>query len=281
MGIQNRRAVEMKVFAVFIMAIILTAGCATREKREVKVIVVDSADTPIQNASVRILSEIDAAENFQGTTDENGGAMFGLNGGTYKFTVTKEGYFTSAPYLEIKSEGPVTITLFESDTRENFVKNTKIGEISIFDWFVYDGNGKVSIITDAETGERAFKFLGSDDAAYIIGDAENGMLNMKGNPWENRIAKKIAWKMKFEGKYRIYVSVSTASGHRILAYSFEGHEKVEYIPITLNGLNDGKWHSVQRDLEQDIKGAEPENALIAVNGFMARGNGLVTEIELS
>ena len=51
-----------------------------------------------------------------------------------------------------------------------------------------------------------------------------------------------------------------------------------YIHHGLGNIADGTWRSVMRDLEADLKEAEPDNELQAVLGFLIRGSGRVDDI---
>lgn len=77
----------------------------------------------------------------------------------------------------------------------------------------------------------------------------------------------------------------TSNGPRFIEYTpsdTNGGVSGEYIHYGLGTeANNGTWQTFTRDLEADLQAYEPGNELLAVNGFLIRGSGLVDDIELN
>jgi len=99
--------------------------------------------------------------------------------------------------------------------------------------------------------------------------------------WNNRTEKTISWKMVVDNRYTVYVVLSTTKGIRYVFYNdlprrylfhgFEGgilHGLGGYIHNEYKGV----WRTYTRNLETDLKDAEPDNELISVNGFIYNGS---------
>jgi len=92
--------------------------------------------------------------------------------------------------------------------------------------------------------------------------------------------KSISWKMKTTVPYTIYIIVQTTNGLRYLFYVSTPSRGLKH--GIENGIHhglgkstiDGRWRTITRDLEADLKDAEPNNNITSVNGFIySGGNG--------
>jgi len=108
------------------------------------------------------------------------------------------------------------------------------------------------------------------------------------NAWHNTTQKMISWKMRTSNAYAIYVIVHTTNGLRHLFYTSSPNRGLRHGFDTgiHHGLGsttiNGQWRRVTRDLERDLKDAEPENDIISVDGFIYSGgnNGMIDDIVL-
>jgi len=93
----------------------------------------------------------------------------------------------------------------------------------------------------------------------------------------NVSAKKIKWDIKAEAGFIAYVYMMTTDGVRLLYYSISNRD----YGITGSGIHhglsesivDGEWHTIERDLEADLKEFEPDNDIIAIKSFKLRATG--------
>ncbi len=150
-------------------------------------------------------------------------------------------------------------------------------------WSIYDNNPAGAIVSNLLEGANHVITLQGDGRrnGYILGNFTG-----REGAWNNRDEKNIAWKMNFAEDYTIYISVNTTKGARYLRYSARDTDLGDmgngYIHHGLGSKsNDGTWQSFSRDLEADLLQYEPDNSLIAVNGFLVRGSGKIDDITLT
>ncbi|MBU0664799.1 MAG: hypothetical protein KJ990_09690 [Proteobacteria bacterium] len=89
--------------------------------------------------------------------------------------------------------------------------------------------------------------------------------------------------MKYSETFVVYVAVQTKNGFRYLYYTptaTDGLGTDTYIHHGLGTqIRDGSWQTLERNLEQDLKDAQPDNELQTVLGFLIRGSGRVDDIK--
>ncbi len=148
-------------------------------------------------------------------------------------------------------------------------------------WRVRSGSQEDIInIVDEDSNSRVIQLTGG--GSYILGDL-NGE-----NAWHNTTQKTISWRMRTGVPYSIYILVNTTQGMRYLFYTSSPNRGLKH--GFENGIHHGfgastlnnSWRVVTRDLERDLKDAEPENNLLEVNGFIYSGgnNGMIDDITL-
>ena len=90
--------------------------------------------------------------------------------------------------------------------------------------------------------------------------------------------------MNFSEDVAIYVALKTPNGSRYLKYTNSDHNNGftrGYIHHGLgSNITDGTWRTFTRDLEADLQEFDPSNTISAVNAFLIRGSGKVTDIAL-
>ena len=103
--------------------------------------------------------------------------------------------------------------------------------------------------------------------------------------WDDKKHFKAKWSMKFDEDYIIYFYILTSKGYKYLQYEPRNDDLLgsgRYIKYGLGvQTKDGKWHTIERNLKDDLKNAQPEADLIAVEAFLVRGSGRVDDIILS
>ena len=168
---------------------------------------------------------------------------------------------------------------------KSLVERSKIYEDAedgnIDGWSIREGNaGDIQNVYDVDSNSQVIQFTGG--GSYILG----AMNHQDG--WNNTIDRTIAWRMKNSQQYTIYIPVTTTDGFRQLFYTFSPNRGLRHgveggIHHGLGASTiDGRWRTITRDLNRDLKDAEPENEIIAVNGFIFNGgdNGMVDDILL-
>jgi len=160
------------------------------------------------------------------------------------------------------------LLIFSSIEAKTIIEDGEDGLISR--WRVLQGNsGDVVNVYDSELKSRVIELDGG--GSYKIG-ATGGerALNIIGE-------KTISWKMKTTVPYTIYVIVQTTEGLRYIFYVSTPSRGLKHglehgIHHGLGKATiDGRWRTITRNLEIDLQDAEPNNQILAVNGFIYNG----------
>ena len=150
-------------------------------------------------------------------------------------------------------------------------------------WVVYDNspsNATITNIFDNKRKSRVIKLSGEGRLnSYVLG-AKSG-----DRAWNNTNDTILHWSMNVASKYKLYIYVDTIDGLRYLYYSYHDYNKglfsTKYVHHGFGaGSKDGEWHSYTRDLEKDLKKYEPNNSIVAVNGFRFQGDATIDDIKL-
>jgi len=137
-------------------------------------------------------------------------------------------------------------------------------------WRVIVGNSDdIKVVFDEELNSSVIEFEGG--GSYKLGATEGERaLNIKGENF-------ISWQMRVEVPYTIYIIANTKFGLRYIFYVsthsrglLHGLENGIHHGLGKTTLS-GRWIRITRDLQRDIKDAEPDNELISINGFIFNG----------
>jgi len=105
------------------------------------------------------------------------------------------------------------------------------------------------------------------------------------NSWKDTEHKNIQWSMKYSELFTVYIVANTTNGRRYVTYTATDNNiglRGDYIGINLGiTAKDGRWHTFNRDIQEDIHEYEPDNELLSINAFLIRGTGKVDDIVLS
>jgi len=179
------------------------------------------------------------------------------------------------PLLMLFSLSMASATVYES------------GDSGVDNWIVYDNKPAGAMIENIFDQERNSKVISVQGEgrknAYQLG-ARKGVKS-----WNNQNEKVLKFSMKIDEKYKLYIYAQTEKGYRYFYYSHSRRDKglikgrrTSYIHHSLGKASmDGKWHNYVRDLEADLKEYEPDNKIIAINGFRLKGSALIDDIELT
>jgi len=174
------------------------------------------------------------------------------------------------------------VSFLSSAQATTIIENAEDGTIN--GWSVRSDSSEdasVDNIFDEESQSRVIRFRGNGTRdSYILGRQSGA------GAWNYTNDKMLTWKMKFDESFVFYVSVQTTFGHRYLFYPVTNsrwlfHGPRDGIHHGLGVYNrDGEWTRITRDLERDLKDAEPENELLSVNAFIVRGSGMIDDLIL-
>jgi hypothetical protein len=161
-------------------------------------------------------------------------------------------------------------------------------------WSIYstNKNGTVSNVIDEDNPDnRVIQFEGEDrKTGFRLGNNHGRV-----GAWESPHTK-IRWRMKYSEPYAIFVRVLTKNeteNERKYKFRYMYYTALnrnvgvvgKYKNYIHHGLGvdtrkDGKWHTIERDLEADLKEFEPNNSIVSVNAFLIRGSGQIDDITL-
>ena len=146
-------------------------------------------------------------------------------------------------------------------------------------WDIYDSDPAGATITNVYDEQRA---------GHVIEVSGSGSTNGyrlrsdDGSYWYDTNFKTLEWSMKYGESFTVYIAVQTKDGFRYLYYTPVAANNLGADTYVHHGLGtsirDGNWHTLSRDLEADLKEAQPDNELQAVLGFLIRGSGRVDDI---
>ncbi|NPA60895.1 MAG: hypothetical protein GXO06_01250 [Epsilonproteobacteria bacterium] len=191
------------------------------------------------------------------------------------FEVRNSGYID-----DIKMLADANISSKESIEDENVTIYEDSENGDTIGWSIFEntsGTATITNILDNEKGDRVISLQGEGLAdAYTLRD-ENG------ERWNDTQNSVIEWSMRYSENFTIYIETQTTEGRRYLVYTPINEDRGvsgSYIRFGL-GENkiDGNWHTIQRDLQADIKKFEPDNELIAIDSIIIRGSGLIDDIK--
>lgn len=158
------------------------------------------------------------------------------------------------------------------------------GDIS--GWQVYDRTPEGATVTnvwDDDANSRVIALQGAGRLnGYMLGDWAG-----YADAWRERDRRTASWRIKYDEPYSFYFTVETTKGERYLYYSSAANDRGiigngTYIHHGLGeSFMDGRWHTITRNLEEDLKDFEPDNHIVAVNGMLIRGSGRIDELILS
>lgn len=150
---------------------------------------------------------------------------------------------------------------------------------NIAGWEIYDNDptgATIANVDDADRGSKVIELIGSATTnGYLLCNAD-------GNYWNDTKFKVIEWSMKYSETFTVYIAVQTKDGFRYLYYTPTTTDNLGDGMYIHHGLGtdamDGTWQTFRRDLEYDLKDAQPDNEIQAILGFLIEGSGRVDDI---
>ena len=154
------------------------------------------------------------------------------------------------------------------------------GEGNTTGWDIYDHEPTGATITKVYDNERA-----SNVVLFTGSGTNNGyrLRQANGSYWNDTRFKSIEWSMRYSEPFVVYIAAQTTNGFRYLYYTSAATSTLGDSTYVHHGLGatfqDGNWHTVIRNLEQDLKEAQPDNELQSILGFLIRGSGKVDDVQ--
>ncbi len=181
--------------------------------------------------------------------------------------------------LKIKTK---KIEIPDNEAKETLYEDAQDGTVK--GWSIYDAypfGAKIENVFDKNRGSRVIKLSGSGlGNGYWLKNSDN-------RRWHNTKQFIMQIDFNFEDSFIFYIEVKTNKGTKYLTYipslsttSME-HKYQKYLIFGLGeGLTDGKWHTFNRNLETDLASLLPDTKILAIEGVMIRGSGMVDDIKL-
>ena len=149
-------------------------------------------------------------------------------------------------------------------------------------WDIYDDTPVGSLISNVYDTERQSRVIELTGSGYSNGFR---LRNDDSSLWKNTTDFVIEWSMKTGEYYSINIEVLTSSGFRYLRYKPEDTDVLGSGTMVEYGLGsatkNNQWYTFTRDLQQDLKDAQPDNTILEVNAFLLRGSGRIDDIKLA
>ena len=137
-----------------------------------------------------------------------------------------------------------------------------------------NGLGSIVEVYDHEKRKKVIEFSShSNRDTYIIG-ARKGK-----KAWREKKSRTIKWSFKYNQNYVAMVTLTTIKGYRSLVYTANDKNFKSYIGLGSHTIG-GEWVTITRNLDEDLRQQDPTNKIIAVNGFVIRGEGRISDVHM-
>ncbi len=176
------------------------------------------------------------------------------------------------------------VKLSNSDviSSQRVLEDAEDGETS--GWSIYDNSPEGAVVENIYNNERDSQVIKLEGAGtqngYIVGNWAG-----RAGAWDEREHQKLNFEMNFPSGFNFYITIQTTKGSRYLYYSSASTDRgLIYNRYIHHGLGssfvDGNWHTFSRNLQADLQEYEPDNSIIAINGLLIRGSGMIDDITL-
>lgn len=198
--------------------------------------------------------------------------------GHQRYAIDPLGAITETRY---DRAGRVTETV-QYATLEAAAESFNTASTSLSNWYVYSSTGgteTISRVLDTERNEPVIALSGNgrNTGYYLSRDASRSNWNAAGTV--------ISWDMKYAEGFSVYISVTTTKGHRYIEFqpgtTAPRGASGEYVQYYLDGITDGKWHRITRDIRADLAALQPDAEILSVDALLFRGSGRVGDVTLS
>jgi len=104
--------------------------------------------------------------------------------------------------------------------------------------------------------------------------------------WDNRDQFTLQWRLRASEAFVVYARIQTRDGLRYLRYDTRSGDSLANPRGTVihhglgRGARNDQWQTWTRDLAADLADAQPDNPLVAVQGFLVRGSLRIDDVRL-
>ena len=152
---------------------------------------------------------------------------------------------------------------------------TAFAKNSSKDWSIlHNGLGSIVEVYDHEKQSNVIEFSSHSNRDTYITGARKGK-----KAWREKKSRTIKWSFKYSQNYVAMVTLTTVKGYRSLVYTANDKNFKSYIGLGSHTIA-GEWVTITRNLEEDLRRQDPTNKIIAVNGFVIRGEGRISDVHM-
>ncbi len=148
-------------------------------------------------------------------------------------------------------------------------------------WSVFDNDpdeAEIACVYDWSRGSRVIELDGAGlNNCYALMNPDGAYLNLKNTLFQ--------WSMRYHLDFALYVSVDTTAGRHYLYYTPTAGDMLQmvdeggkFIHHGLPDARDGKWHTLKRNLSQDLHDAYPDIDIIDINAMFVQGSGRIDDV---
>jgi len=142
-----------------------------------------------------------------------------------------------------------------------------------------------TIVDDDPPGSSISNKFDADRQSNVIrlnGDKKRNIYQLEFE--DNDELHNIQWKAQFDEAFSIVVWLDTSSGSRRLSYSNADTHALGSGTVVKLGLGahtrNGEWHTITRNLQEDLEQAQPGVEIYSVRTIRAAGSGSLDDIRL-
>ncbi len=238
--------------------------------------IVDEAGDPAQRAQITLL--------------ETGQSMRTDESGRYRFASLRPGQYSVEVMLNDceLAVNPASVMIGAGEAVEhNFACQLPTATVyedaedgSTERWMIFRNaaTSEINNILDEERNSRVIELvsrLGRRGGFWL-------RANQELENWNNDRQRVISWDMKKSGTYYIMVQLSTDRGNRYILYNsrFSNQRRRSYDFINIGVVEDDRWYSFERDLQEDLNSLEPDNNIREVKSLIFFGSASFDNIQL-
>ena len=148
-------------------------------------------------------------------------------------------------------------------------------------WVIYDNDPAGasitnSIDTDIDSHVITLSGSGADNGFRLGNTSATTGLNIQGKNF-------VSWRLKSDEPVYFFIATTTTNGLRYLSYKAVNNNAGLIANLFVQtglgtSVTDGQWHTINRNLQDDLTAAEPSNEILSINGFLVRGSMSLDDI---
>ncbi|MBI2444218.1 MAG: carboxypeptidase regulatory-like domain-containing protein [Candidatus Magasanikbacteria bacterium] len=234
--------------------------------------VVDAKGNPIVGALISA-----PPYNLTTVTDSQGNYRLpGLPPGSYTLTPVKFGLDLPAASVTVGVSGADVSGINSSG---NFVLYESGDDLDTAPWFISPAGTASTLanVSDDANHGRAIALTANDPSTRMVFYAPTN------NPWALATHPVLQWEMKYSSDPEFLIYLNTNNGVRYLSYGTQntpGWRGNKFYFKLDPGFKDGKWHTLIRNLQQDVASLSSTTTITGISYFSAYNSGRIDNLQL-